>query len=1485
MTNDNSPQLAPILLYTKDNLFIQETLDSIERPIIFTQSIADIAQSFEKTESALIILDSVEQCAALREQIDAPILMISDSISAALDAGADDCVPMHPELICRRVELLLQANSFASYDNIPAMIHSLNPDGIIRYVNIHWQEVMGYTRDEVVGTPLMELLAETSRKVVLRMIKNFWQVGTLRNLAFRYIKKNGDTVDVLINSNLLTSQKNITVLRDITELKSAESSLRESRSELQSILRALPDAVVVLNRQGEYVHIASEGYNHYSAESNELPGKSIKTTFPAEIADKLLSLIEQTLSTNSFQKLEYDLNQQGTSSAFHVTASPLSHDEIVLVFRDVTGQHQAENSLKESEESYRRLFENATDAIFVVDLMTGSILQSNPQASILLGYSHDDLLSMRIDAIESDQISIFTQEVKENDSNDLLVQTQYTDINHHLIDVEIRSRVILQDDDLILISFVRDISGHKDLLKEVERQRNLAEALLDTANALNEAPDIDAALDIILNNIKRIIPHDSANIMMIEDDVARILWHMDYEKGGFDTEDIERILLPLDKAHNLQWVVNNKKALRIDDTHNSPHFKWVDSTTSDFVLSLLTAPIITDGVVIGFINLDSTRLENFSEEQENQLTAFSNQAAIAIQQANLIEQLRDYTGQLEERVSERTDELESAKKQLADERNLLRLIIDTIPNSIYVKDTESRFVIANKTSVSHKPGLLDESEVIGKTDFDFYPHLAEDLFAEEQTILKGSKPQINKSEIYYKDDGTVAHVLVTKLPLINSSGEVTGIIGINHDMTQLRQAEARLEQIVKSARCLLWSANITREDSPSEFLWNYQVVNEEAAQGFLPLQTDDMDYTASWLATIPLSEQKRRDETFAQHINSGTYNYRMEYYITVANGQEYWLSEDVIIEEIADNHWSIVGVCTDISARKNAEVSLQSLNEELEQRIEESTLELREANAALVAQVEERKKAEIAEREQRIIAGALRNGVAKLATTLDRHTIFAHILNTLKSIIPHDASNIMLIKDTVATIVHSAGYRKDISGRQYDITEMPDILQLQADRQPGIINDVRQFKGWQDADTSTRSNMSVPIILENTVIGIINLDSWLADNFSQEQTQWLNAFGEQVGLAIRNAGYTAGLEERVKERTLELEFEQAQLKAILNGVTDGIIYTDMKRKPQYINQALVKVSGYTQNEWETGIAQKNMNIRPDLHLNDVWGRILHWLETHTVWTGETEFKRKDGSLFNAAMARTAVKNQQGEVVGIVTVLRDVSDEKRLGEQKARFITTAAHELRTPITNLKTRLFLMKRTPDRFIEHVAVAEAVVNLMQNLVEHMFDLSRFERGIIEVNKEAIHIQEFLHGVIKFQSPMAERLDVRLKLDMPDEPVILDADPFRMTQVITNLLGNALKYTPANQDITIHVDTEEEFMLIDICDKGSGIAPEHLPNLFQPFYQVSNDNKGAGLGLAIVYEIIKAHEGDITVESEIGKGTTFHIHLPLTKTELESS
>ena len=142
---------------------------------------------------------------------------------------------------------------------------------------------------------------------------------------------------------------------------------------------------------------------------------------------------------------------------------------------------------------------------------------------------------------------------------------------------------------------------------------------------------------------------------------------------------------------------------------------------------------------------------------------------------------------------------------------------------------------------------------------------------------------------------------------------------------------------------------------------------------------------------------------------------------------------------------------------------------------------------------------------------------------------------------------------------------------------------------------------------------------------------------------------------------------------------------------------------------------------------------------------------------------------------------------------------------------------------------------------------------------------------------LQELIQQIVAYQEPEAERKQIAFVLNMPDEAVQLEADPFRMAQVLINLVKNALNYTPVQGAIHVSLVIEAHEAVIAVEDNGPGIVADALPHLFEAFFRLSEDNKGAGLGLSIAQEIVKAHGGSIAVESTVGVGSCFTVRLPL--------
>ncbi|NWF67927.1 MAG: PAS domain S-box protein [Chloroflexi bacterium] len=559
------------------------------------------------------------------------------------------------------------------------------------------------------------------------------------------------------------------------------------------------------------------------------------------------------------------------------------------------------------------------------------------------------------------------------------------------------------------------------------------------------------------------------------------------------------------------------------------------------------------------------------------------------------------------------------------------------------------------------------------------------------------------------------------------------------------------------------------------------------------------------------------------------------------------------------------------------------------------------ANARYVEKLQaesfQRQRAEAAEREQRLVAEALRDSAAALTSTLYIDEVIERILDDVTRVVPCDAANVMLIEQDVGRVVATRGYDRlglDAAARnsRFPLAQTPNLRWMVEHVQPMVLGDVRRYSGWVLVENLDwlRSYVGAPIIIDGAVIGFINLDSATPNTYSDIHAGRLQAFANQAGIAIRDARYyqalqqqAAALEVRVMERTAEVESERAQLHAILNSMTEGVIFIDKQGKAPYVNQALCQLTGYAMTEWQASamhIGQRISGMEPAV-FRVFLEKVLQSMRQGGIWQGQLRLLRQDDSSFDAAITAHLVIDPAQRVLGTVLVMRDISKEKALEEQKSRFVARASHELRTPLTNLKTRLYLIPKQPERFDEHLDVIKQVTQRMEKLVEDLLDLSRFERGVIALKRQDTVLQTLIVDVIKLQRPDAELRQITLYSELPPDALHLWLDPERITQVITNLVTNSIKYTPPGGQVTVRLTTSDTtsgqppYAVISVIDTGAGIASQHLPYLFQPFYRADENTKGAGLGLSIAREIVELHGGRIDVESKVGVGTSFRVYL----------
>jgi len=1267
-----------------------------------------------------------------------------------------------------------------------------------------------------------------------------------------------------------------------------------------------------------------------------------------------------------------------------------------------------------------RLFDSVNDAIFLVDLQYDYILEVNRHASKLLGYTRGEFLAMRYSDVVGEVgykvDGVFVQEL--TTKGHFLYEHAYRSKTGRAIIVEVSSRVIDYNGKKAILSFARDIRKRKQAEAVAAEQRHLAEALRDTAAALNSTLNLTEVVERVLEQVNRVVPSDAASIMLLQGVYARVAGRRGYEWYSDNSSRLNEGR-NISELGTIQWMIKNRQALLIEETHSSDYWKQLPDTT--WIHAYLGAPIINDDQLIGFINLDSKTPHYFTRGQIDYLTAFANQASIAIRNAQLYETAQRHADELEGHVAHRTQELIDVNLQLKEqiverqrietelnsERNLLRTLMDALPDHIYAKDRESRFLLGNVSGAVHF-GLGTVNDLLGKTDLDLYPkEIAAEFYDEEQNIMRTGQPITR--EISPLDEQK--WFLMTKIPLRDNSGTIVGLVGINRDITELKEAEARIQHVISGANCLLGYA-IAEQKPDKQFAWDFFVTSEATAMAFLPMDLQPAEtYRDAFWRCIQKEDQRRILHRFKDAMQNDERVFTMEFMCRRADGQMRWLNIDVQNKPLTPGRWTLVSVTTDITARKALEVAMQEANQTLEKRVQDRTVELSQANAALresearfrvlvehapeaivvfdakterfvdvnenavrlfglpkkkllqqgplqfsppqqpdgtasivagrrwieraikgeipvyewvhrsangrnivcevrlvllptsggllvrgsITDITERKKAEQAEREQRMLAEALGDAAAALSSSLDLNNVLDRILHYMARVMPqHELSAVMLIEDDLYVRVVRQKEYGDYTpttlspDERFYLDSVPELRLIFDTDRPIAITDTQDAPNLTQwiSSREVHSYVGAPIHAEGRVVGFIYLGSSKSGQFTDDHARWLLAFTNQAGIAIQNARLyesirqnAIDLRQRVAERTAELEHERSQLRATLDAMTEGVIYHDRYGQPIYINESLFNLMGYTTQEWWTDSIRFMGVDKTHQEMEQVFQVIAEHVIQYGIWRGEMKVQPKDGESFDASIVTTLVKGVDGQPdKGAVTVMRDISQEKRLESQKSRFIATASHELRTPLTNIKTRLYLLSKQPERLAGHLEILESVTDRMRKLVEDLLDVSRFEHGTILLKRKPSVLQELIEKEIHVQQPEAQKKGINLMARWPNTPLIVSIDVSRMNQVITNLLTNAINYTPSGGKIEVWLEVNQaKGVFIHIQDTGIGIPDDLLPTVFQPFVRGSDYEGGTGLGLSITREIVELHDGMISVTSELGVGTRFSVWLAL--------
>jgi len=250
------------------------------------------------------------------------------------------------------------------------------------------------------------------------------------------------------------------------------------------------------------------------------------------------------------------------------------------------------------------------------------------------------------------------------------------------------------------------------------------------------------------------------------------------------------------------------------------------------------------------------------------------------------------------------------------------------------------------------------------------------------------------------------------------------------------------------------------------------------------------------------------------------------------------------------------------------------------------------------------------------------------------------------------------------------------------------------------------------------------------------------------------------------------------------------------------------------------------------------------------------------------------------------RDRNGRNLGVITVLHDITALKQMDRMKSQFVSTVSHEIQSPMNAVMMQLQvildgLAGDVTEKQRDILTRASQKINNLARMASELLDLARIESGLISLEREPVDMLAIIRDQVAFHLPRAESESIRLKVDAPETLPRVLANRRNMEEVLSNLITNAIKYSPDGGQVTVSASAGSGYLCLRVRDTGLGISPEDLKLIFQQFYRVKDEKtryiQGTGLGLAIVKSILESHQGRIEVESRPGEGSTFMVFLPV--------
>jgi len=414
---------------------------------------------------------------------------------------------------------------------------------------------------------------------------------------------------------------------------------------------------------------------------------------------------------------------------------------------------------------------------------------------------------------------------------------------------------------------------------------------------------------------------------------------------------------------------------------------------------------------------------------------------------------------------------------------------------------------------------------------------------------------------------------------------------------------------------------------------------------------------------------------------------------------------------------------------------------------------------------------------------------------------------------------------------------------------------------------------------SIRNVLTVPLVIERkdadgqvvekTNIGVFNVfNKRGGGRFQEEDVTLLTALAKSAASVISSAKLYIAVSD-----------EKRELERTLQGMLAGVLVVDHESRVRLMNSAAKHIFGIPS---EDGTGKLLSQVVKDEEVHDL---VRSCLAGNAEASAELSIFSPDERIFQ--VQTSLLRGDNGDVSGVVATFNDITELRSVERMKSEFVSTVSHELRTPLTSIKGFTRTLLEDTEGFydretqIEFYRIIDTECDRLVRLINDLLNLSRIESGrALDLVLSEVNLGDLINRVVDSQRAYTDRheFQVIVQDDLPK----ITADRDKIDQVLTNLLSNAIKYSPDGGKITVHArDAEENRVAVSVTDEGIGIPDDQMARLFTRFHRVdSRDSRkqyGTGIGLYLVKHLIEAHQGEVSVESESGEGSTFTFILPM--------